>query len=74
MIGKKGLSENLSKELDAALLAHELVKVKFLESASEDLDAYIAELCKGAKAELVESRGHIATIYRRHPEKPKIEI
>jgi len=74
MIGKKGLSENLTKELEAALLAHELVKIKFLESAAEDQEAFVETLSKQVKAELVENRGHIATLYRRHPEKPKIEI
>lgn len=73
-VGKKGHSEALINEIDAALLAHELIKVQFQKSAVDDLDMITALICDKLKAELVELRGHVATLYRTHPEKPKIRL
>lgn len=73
-VGKKGHSEALVNEIDGALLAHELIKVQFQKSAIDDLDMITKLICDKLNAELVELRGHVATLYRAHPEKPKIRI
>ena len=73
-VGKKGHSESLVKELQGALLAHELIKVQFQKGALEESEELIAKLCTEIEAELIEFRGHVATIYKTHPEKPQIRI
>ena len=71
-VGKKGFSSALSIEVEAALLTHELIKIKFLESASSEQDKLIDQLCNATESELVECKGHIATLYKAHPEKPRL--
>ncbi|MCP4504577.1 MAG: YhbY family RNA-binding protein [Deltaproteobacteria bacterium] len=71
-IGKKGISESLLKEAQAALLAHELIKAKFSEY--EDLQAEAQQLADGAEAELVTVTGKVAILYAPHPENPKLRL
>lgn len=73
-VGKKGHSESLVNEIDAALLAHELIKVQFQKSAVDDLEMLTKLISEKLNAEVVEIRGHMATLYRVHPEKPKIRF
>lgn len=73
-VGKKGYSESLLQEIDSALLTHELIKMKFLETALTETDATLVRLCEELKAIQVELRGHIATLYRAHPEKARIKL
>jgi RNA-binding protein len=73
-VGKKGITENLEKELEQALLAHELIKVKFNDSAAESSADALQPLLTRASAELVDMVGHTAIVYREHPEKPKIKL
>lgn len=65
IIGDKGLTEGLFQELDRALNDHELIKVKIASTDREVRQEVITELCKNAKAELVQSIGKIAVILRR---------
>ncbi|MBL4818126.1 MAG: YhbY family RNA-binding protein [Deltaproteobacteria bacterium] len=66
-IGKNGLTESVLKEIDAALEAHELIKIKFQESALDLLSdaSWVSRL----KAEHVDTKGHIVILYREKPEK-----
>jgi RNA-binding protein len=73
-VGKRGHTETLVKEIDASLLAHELIKVQFQKVALDNSEEIANQLCKELAAELVEIRGHVATLYRAHPEKPRIKL
>ena len=73
-VGKKGHSDALVKEIDAALLAHELIKVQFQKPALDDLEVIVQLINDKLKSQLVELRGHVATLYRAHPEKPKVRL
>lgn len=68
-VGKKGYSDALVKEVEAALLAHELIKIQFQKSASGQIEEIAEALCKALGAQQVELRGHVATLYRENPEK-----
>jgi RNA-binding protein len=61
-IGKRGITESVLKEINAALEAHELIKIKFQKSALELLEdtSWVSQL----KAKHILTRGHIVTIYR----------
>lgn len=71
-VGKKGVTSALATETEAALLKHELIKVKFLEY--EDLEQEAKDLADRAGADVVGVTGSIAMLYAPHPEKPKIRV
>ncbi|MBQ6452145.1 MAG: ribosome assembly RNA-binding protein YhbY [Solobacterium sp.] len=70
-IGKDGLSDNLINTVDEALEAHELVKIKFLKTVSEDHDEIAFDLAMHTESEIVQTIGHTIVLYRRARE-PKI--
>lgn len=71
LLGHKGITDAVVAETKAALLAHELIKARLAEGGSDD-DAQ--KLAEGAGAELVDKLGRIAILYKRHPDKPKIQL
>ncbi|MFZ9035855.1 MAG: ribosome assembly RNA-binding protein YhbY [Francisellaceae bacterium] len=71
LIGDKGLSEAVIAEIDAALLAHELIKVK-IAGAERDVRRTITdEICQKSACELVQIIGNISVLYRLNPQKKK---
>ncbi len=73
-VGKEGVSSSLVEALRTALHDHELVKVKLGENAEGDREALAGELAKEARAHLIGLIGRTLLLYRRHPEKPTIEL
>jgi RNA-binding protein len=73
IVGQDGLSEGLLQEVDRALLAHELIKVR-MRKRPEEKDAMATELADATGAALCGLVGHVAILYRPHPEKPTLEI
>jgi RNA-binding protein len=72
LLGHKGITEAVLKETQGALLAHELIKARLHDDGTLDEDA--RALAEGSGAELVARLGRMAILYRRHPEKPKIQL
>lgn len=72
MIGQHGLKDSILTELDIALDAHELVKVRVSAEDREDRSEMIARMIEASGAELVQTIGHIAVLFRRNRKKPKI--
>ncbi len=70
-IAGNGLSEGVSTELNRALDDHELIKIKLAIEDREQRKATILSACQSCKAELVQSIGKTALIYRQ-AKKPKI--
>jgi RNA-binding protein len=64
MIGNAGLSEAVIREIDRSLEHHELMKVRLGDADREAKKRLIAAICESCDAELVQSIGHIALIYR----------
>ncbi|MDN3640900.1 ribosome assembly RNA-binding protein YhbY [Simiduia curdlanivorans] len=64
MVAEKGLSEGLLGEIERALEDHELIKVKIAINDRESRKLAIAELCKLARAEVVQEIGKVALIFR----------
>lgn len=67
MIGAKGLTENVLSEIHLGLDAHELIKVKLSGADREERKMLIQEILQQTDAELVQSLGMVATIYREKP-------
>ncbi|MBM4282432.1 MAG: ribosome assembly RNA-binding protein YhbY [Deltaproteobacteria bacterium] len=74
LLGHKGLTDAVIKETHAALLAHELIKVRLTGEDAEALDAEAADLERRSGAELIARLGKVATLYKRHPDEPRIEL
>ena len=73
-VGNPGLTASLIKEVEAQLLAHELIKVKVMVGDREERDRVIERMCAATHARLVQRIGNMAILYKRHPKKPKIEL
>ena len=70
IIGQHGITEAVLNEIDLALEHHELMKVRVNASDREVRRGMIEEICQATGAELVQSVGHIAAIFRRRRNKP----
>jgi RNA-binding protein len=73
-VGKEGLSETVLGAVQAALLTHELIKVRVLESAPVDRKALAEQLPTLVKAELAGLVGRILILYKRHPSAPRLNV
>jgi RNA-binding protein len=74
MVGDAGLTEGLLAEFESTLAHHELIKVRVKAGDRAARDAMVGELCSQSGAELVQSIGNIALLFRRNPEKQRIRI
>jgi RNA-binding protein len=72
-VGKEGLAENVLTSVREALAAHELIKVRFVDE-KERRRAMAAELAEAVDAALAGVVGHIAILYRQHPEEAKRRV
>jgi RNA-binding protein len=72
LMGHKGLTDAVVKETDAALLAHELIKVKLADDTQ--LDAHANEIAARTESDLVTRVGKVAILYRAHPDEPRIRL
>lgn len=65
MIGGQGLTENVIEETNRALNDHELIKVKVAGEDREARSAVIAEIANTTGAEVVQTIGKIALLYKK---------
>ncbi len=72
LVGQGGLSDSVLQAIDAALLAHELIKVQMRQP--EDKHASAQALADGTGAALCGLVGHVVILYRPHPEAPRIVL
>ena len=72
MIGQGGLSPAITGELDTALGAHELVKVRARVGDRDQRDSIFAELAQQTRSELVQRIGNVGVFYRPRKDKPRI--
>ena len=71
-IGQAGITDPVLAAIDEALHDHELIKVKLGDAESKKDDAQsIATACAASVCGLI---GHIAILYRRHPDQPKVNV
>lgn len=64
MIAEKGISEGVLAELERALEDHELIKLKINVLLREDKQTIIQQVCEQTGAELVQTIGKVAVLYR----------
>ena len=73
-VGKSGVGEQLIKQVDDALTARELIKLRVLETAPGSVREIAEELAQATKAEVVQTIGTRFVLYRRNNKKPVIEL
>jgi RNA-binding protein len=74
MVGQSGLSPAVTKELDIALGAHELVKVRVRVGDREQRDSILSELITQTNSALVQRIGNVGVFFRASKDKPRIVI
>lgn len=73
IIGDKGLSEAVLKEIERALKAHELIKIKAGSDEKETRAQWQEHICRQLGASPVQQIGKILVIYRP-ADKPAIQL
>jgi RNA-binding protein len=71
-VGQAGTTPEVIRAIDAALLAHELIKVRLQQP--EDKKATAAGLAHATGAALCGLIGHTVILYRPHPDAPRIRV
>ena len=71
-VGGSGVTDAVLRAVDAALTAHELVKVRLHQPVAKHDDA--AALATGTGAALCGLVGHVVILYRPHPDTPQIAL
>ena len=73
-LGNSGLTDAVLCQIEEAIDHHELIKVRVLAADREEKQQFIDRIIEHTAAHLIQKVGHMILIYRKHPEKPKIEL
>ena len=68
LIGNKGITDEVVQEVEAALKAHELIKVRAPGLERDARDEAMQTLCELTGAESVQAIGKVLVIYRKRDE------
>ncbi len=73
-IGKNGITDILIEQINDALFARELIKVRVLENSLFTAREAAAEIAEKTGALVVQTLGTRITLYKPNPEKPTIVL
>jgi putative YhbY family RNA-binding protein len=72
MIGADGLTSAVLGEVERALKAHELIKIRVMGSDGDTRERFLGEICAATGASPVQHIGKVLVVYReRPPEAPR---
>jgi RNA-binding protein len=74
MIGRRGVSDSVVRQIEGALDDHELIKVKVLEDCPVDRGEVAALCTLQTECEVVGQIGRILVLYRARKEGPTIRL
>lgn len=74
MVGKSGMSPDITKQADDALTARELIKGKVLDTAPISPKEAAQQIADRTRAEVVQVIGSKFVLYRRNEKEPKIAL
>lgn len=74
IVGQHGLTDAVVAATDEALEHHELVKIRFAGCDRDERDRLARELARRTDAVPVQRVGFVLTLYRRHPNKPRLSL
>lgn len=70
-IGDDGASDAVIAEIERALAAHALIKIRAASLAREARELALAQICERCAAQPVQHIGKVLVIYRKKPESTK---
>lgn len=73
-VGGNGLTQAVLEEINLTLEHHELIKIKVHADDRQARDALIEIICTASSSELVQRIGHVAVLFRRNSEAPRIQL
>lgn len=73
-IGKNGVEEAFLKQLEEALEARELIKIKVLENSGLMAREASNSICEKIGCEGIQAIGSKIVLYKKSSKKPKIEL
>ena len=74
-VGQKGITQTLLDEIDKALEATELIKVKFNDYKEKDQKSSLTkEIAKATKSHIAGMIGHVVILYRQNRDVEKQQI
>ena len=73
-VGKGGIADPLVKQVDEALTARELIKLRALETCPAPVREIAGQLAEATGADVVQVIGTRFVLYRKNPKKPVIEL
>ncbi|MGY6278033.1 ribosome assembly RNA-binding protein YhbY [Methylomonas sp. MgM2] len=68
IVGQAGLTPAVIKEINIALDAHELIKIK-IRAERDERSIISDQICTETHAELIQTIGQIIALYRKNPKK-----
>jgi RNA-binding protein len=68
IVGAKGLTGEVVKEIELALKAHELIKVRAPGLERDQREDAFREICRRTGAEAIQSVGKVFVLYRKNDE------
>jgi len=71
-VGKSGIIDTTVKQVDDALTAREMIKLRVLETCPVSAREAATELAEKTNAEIVQVIGTRFVLYRKNPKDPKI--
>lgn len=74
LLGNKGVTPQVELELGQTLAHHELVKVRLSGGDRAQRQQQIDALLAATGAELVQQIGHVASLFRRNPDQPRLAL
>ncbi len=74
LLGAKGVSDAVIKELDRALDQHELVKIRLSGGDRDGCREQADALTEATGASQVQLIGHTASMFRRNADEPKLAL
>lgn len=68
LVGAKGLTDEVVKEIDGALKTHQLIKVRAAALDREQRQVALGEILQRANAELIQQVGKVFVLFRKNDE------
>jgi RNA-binding protein len=66
-LGEKGLTDAVIAEIERALAAHELIKIRAAPLSRDAREVALASICEGTHAQAVQHIGKVLVLYRQKP-------
>lgn len=67
IVGQASLSDAVLDEIELALNHHELIKIRVNAGDRDERRETIAAICEKTGAELIQTIGHVVSVYREAP-------